>query len=137
MSNSVSVHVRRGDYAEAGNVSIHGLCGKDYYASAFALLEERIPHFRVFVFPDMPHDLEGFFETRDATFVRDTSRDVDMFLMSCCRHHIIANSTFSWWAAWLGSYPETITIAPKQWLAPEKQARTSLGSLFPKEWILL
>ena len=61
----------------------------------------------------------------------------DLWLMSRCRHHIIANSSFSWWSAWLDERPGGLTIAPRQWFSREKQLTTYVGDLFPDGWILL
>ena len=73
----------------------------------------------------------------DAVFVNGGSRDGDFRLMAACRHHIIANSTFSWWGAWIGQSGGTVTIAPKQWFAAQTQSVTDTRDLFPSAWIQL
>lgn len=124
-SCSVSLHVRRGDYAsEPAKAAYHGTCAPDYYARAARAAADMLgcePHF--FVFSDEPDwaasnlDLQwphSFVVCDDG----NADRDIREFrLMSACRHHITANSSFSWWAAWLGSDPDKIVIAPKQWFA--------------------
>ena len=114
--NSVAVHVRRGDYA--GNRSLD-LCGPAYYAAAVAELRERLERPRFFVFSDDPTWCRREFEARDVE-VCDLPAAAgdplhDLFLMSRARHHVIANSSYSWWAAWLGKKPDQIVKVPPRW----------------------
>ncbi len=114
--HSVSVHVRRGDYLlEDGFV----VCSHSYYDRAFRLLEERFGRLHYFFFSDEPEWVKKNFKMSNMTVVSGNSGyDAyrDMHLMSLCRHHIIANSSFSWWGAWLGR-TGGITIAPGEWFA--------------------
>ena len=121
---SVSLHVRRTDYVgdDAGRRK-HGSCAIEYYRTAVRELAARVrePHF--FVFSDDPAWTRanlGFLHP--ATFVTHNGIDrsqEDLRLMTLCRHHIIANSTFSWWGAWLGTKPGRVVIAPKRWFAAD------------------
>jgi Glycosyl transferase family 11 len=132
---SASLHVRRGDYANDPKVlAFHGVLGTDYYGPALALLDAQVPGARLFVFTD---DTEAaaalLLPDVEATFVSGRGlSDVDeLALMSQCRHHVIANSSFSWWGAWLGS-PEGLTIAPRRWFAQPSEA--AIRDRFPEHW---
>jgi hypothetical protein len=126
--NSVAIHVRRGDYKKFPKT--FPMCTPDYYGNAIELLSASNPNLKYFVFSD---DLEWckkelFFLT-DAVFVENTVQErafVDMLLMSKCKHNIIANSSFSWWSAWLNNNPQKIVIYP------ESVFRTY--DSMPKEW---
>ena len=116
---SVSVHVRRGDYvSNPVTAQVHGFLGPEYYHEAMNVMLEKIcnPHF--FVFSDDPEWAERNIKT-DApiTYVKHngTKNYEDMRLMSACRHHIIANSSFSWWGAWLASNENKVVIGPSRW----------------------
>lgn len=113
---SVSMHVRRGDYLLSAD---RWTCSKDYYDNAMSLLRSRLesPHF--FIFSDDPAWCQENFDAQDTTVVNDDQfREGldDLDLMTACRHHIIANSSFSWWGAWLANRPDQIVIAPKYWV---------------------
>jgi hypothetical protein len=119
-TTSVSVHVRRGDYVwKASAARTHGVCPPGYYERAAGLLLARVPGAHFFVFSD---DVEWAREKlqlgAETTFVDGggPERDYeDLQLMRSCRHHIVANSSFSWWAAWLCRRPEAVIIAPDPW----------------------
>lgn len=114
--DAVSIHVRRGDYVN--HPDFGGVCTPEYYDRAVVFLKQRLLKANFYVFSD---DIEwcrtGLPCLREATFVSGPKlRDFEeMFLMSICRHHIIANSSFSWWGAWLGNNPSKIVVAPKRW----------------------
>lgn len=117
---SVSIHVRRGDYCSAKNRMIYGgICSVRYYRNAMrrmeTLLQEQ-PHY--FIFTDDPAWVKKHLHIENSILVdcnQDKNDWEDMMLMSSCRHHIIANSSFSWWGAWLGSFPGKQVIAPEWW----------------------
>ena len=135
---AVSLHVRRGDYASnPATTAAHGLSSLDYYAAALRHVEEHVPGAHLFIFSDdiawvrahmtlnLPH-----------TFVEhNTGAESynDMRLMSLCRHHIIANSSFSWWGAWLNNRAGKIVVAPRAWFA--RPVDTS--DLIPPQWVRL
>lgn len=138
-TNSVSVHIRRGDYvnnAEAN--SFHGTCSLDYYQRAISVIKEkRGSDLELFVFSDdldwvktnlvfgnLPHH---FVDGNDA----NTNYE-DLRLMSSCCHHIIANSTFSWWGAWLNPRSDKTVIAPLQWFRNESMDDSDL---IPTCWL--
>lgn len=135
--NSVSVHIRRGDYLKPENIALLGILPKQYYIDAMRLLESKIPNPNYFVFSDDPDWAEkNIFSNFPVTIVKHNlgKNDVeDLRLMSNCKHHIIANSTFSWWGAWLSNYPKKIVIAPvkKSNLSNQKNTR------YPDDWLLL
>lgn len=136
---SVSLHVRRGDYANnPTTTAVHGLCEPPYYARAIEHLSDRLGSMRLFVFSD---DIEWAranlpLDAHPHTFVShnkgaDSWRD--MRLMSLCRHHVIANSSFSWWGAWLNASAEKTVIAPARWFAKRVDTR----DLIPPQWVRL
>lgn len=121
-SNAISLHVRRGDYASnAKTTAWHGLCSLEYYQNAIACIAKQVsqPHF--YVFSD---DMDWVRQRLNINFPHhyiDHNRGADSYndmrLMSLCQHHILANSSFSWWGAWLNANPKKIVIAPKKWFA--------------------
>jgi hypothetical protein len=138
-SVAVSLHVRRGDYVTSEITSqYHGTCGAEYYYKAEQLLRDRLGRFILFVFSDEPAWAEANLRFASSTvFVRHNGPDQhheDMRLMSMCKHHIIANSTFSWWGAWLCQNPEKIIVAPKNWF---REAGHRTDDLIPPDWIRL
>jgi len=133
----ISLHVRRGDYVANKMVQqFHGNCSLDYYQNAIQYIAQRISKPNFLIFSDditwcKAHLKTGF----PQTFVTERNADwEDMYLMSLCQHHIIANSSFSWWGAWLNPNTNKIVIAPKQWLSNQNLDNTDL---LPKNWIKL
>lgn len=135
----VAVHVRRGDYVENPRIlSRHGMCGRDYYEAAMNMIRAGRADCRFFVFSDDVDRVEAEFSgMKDLIFVRGNSQEEDLHLMSSCRHIVIANSTFSWWAAWLNRHPDKQVIAPKQWFGPKLMAKINTKDLFPADWRLI
>jgi len=136
---SVSLHIRRGDYATNPTTRrVHGLCSLDYYRSAVRWMGERVSQPQFFVFSDDPEwARENLQLDYPTTFVSHNGADKhyeDLRLMSQCRHHIIANSSFSWWGAWLSAYPQKIVIAPRQWF---QEFEYDIGDIIPAAWHLL
>jgi Glycosyl transferase family 11 len=130
-SNAVSIHVRRGDYVN--HPKYKDICNAEYYARALDYLNAQFSDLRFFVFSnDIPWCKENL-PIRDAVYVNHNSgKDSfkDMQLMSLCKHHIIANSSFSWWGAYL-SQEKGVTIAPKKW----KNNMEGTRDLIPNDWI--
>lgn len=133
-TNSVSVHVRRGDYVTLDYVNkIHGTCSLEYYKKAIEYISKKVesPHF--FIFSD---DIDWVSKNLkiDCPFsVIDFNQGkgwFDMHLMKNCKHNITANSSFSWWGAWLNNNPKKIVIAPKQWTAQKQKC-----DIIPLNWI--
>jgi Glycosyl transferase family 11 len=112
--NSVAVHIRRGDYRV--NQSYFSLCGEEYYQRAFDLLERKISAPEYFIFSDEIDWVEANFRfSRDVQFVKAGTSISDFELMRRCRHTITANSTYSWWAAYLNENDNKIVIVPKKY----------------------
>lgn len=135
---SVAMHIRRGDYAEISSVTAcHGLCPPSYYERAAQLLLARQPKLRFFLFSDdLDWTRDNIKLPADCNFVdinRGNSSFNDMRLMSRCTHQVIANSTFSWWGAWLNGNPEKLVIAPERWFAAGEAA----NSICPPTWVRL
>ena len=135
-SPSVSIHVRRGDYLSLKNRRIYALCNFDYFDRAIELIRQKIPNCKLFFFTDDPDWVEANFRPKFGSFdiVRHNSGSRshrDMYLMSNADHHIISNSTFSWWGAWLNSSPQKIVIAPTRWFLNG----TNDKDLVPSEWL--
>jgi hypothetical protein len=137
--NSVSLHVRRGDYVkDAGINAYHGVCPPDYYKEAIRMISKKTRDAVFFVFSDDIEWCKGNLDIPgEAVFVsHNTGADsyVDMQLMSLCKDHIIANSSFSWWGAWLNPFAEKTVIAPKNWFADNS---VDTSGLYPKEWLII
>ena len=136
--NAVSLHVRRGDYVSNKKAnSIHGVCSLDYYRDAIKSILNHIENPVFFVFSDdiawVKNNL--VIEAQSIFIDHNTGEESynDMRLMSLCQHHIIANSSFSWWGAWLNTSPNKIVIAPKRWFVQNR----STDDLIPITWFKL
>lgn len=133
--NPVSLHVRRGDYtlAAEGNIALP----INYYFDAISIFRERLDEPTFFVFSDdiafakehLPKGLRAIFVDHND----DSSSHEDLRLMSSCHHHIIANSTFSWWGAWLNQRVDKMVFAPKYWLLKRD---SYYPELLPPSWML-
>jgi Glycosyl transferase family 11 len=139
----VSVHVRRGDYLKPGTHEVHGTLGESFYRQVFERLESTIGReAEIFIFSDDPAAAEqvlGFIPGSRLIHVRgDPERPwEDMALMARCRHHVIANSSFSWWGAWLNPSSDKIVVAPRDWFAATDLSKRNTGDLYPAGWILV
>lgn len=139
---SVFVHVRRGDYvADARTAAAHGVCSIDYYAKAFALLQQRLhqPHLHLFsddlAWAQRHLPLEGWRVTAVESRRHEPAAlaDVaDFDLMRHCNHGVMANSSFSWWAAFLMQTRTSLVIAPRQWFKKGTSTR-----LYGPDWLIL
>jgi hypothetical protein len=135
--DSVGVHVRRGDYVTDAKTNLtHGTCGEGYYRRCVEYIRQNTAGPRFFVFSDEPkwcRENLGFPEP--ATFVDCNGPEnpcEDLRLMSLCRHNIIANSTFSWWAAWLNANEGKIILAPGKWFAAKAH---NIDDILPAGWV--
>lgn len=134
--NSVSVHIRRGDYLKNfRNKKLYGgICDLDYYSKGIELMKSKVEDPKFYFFSDDIDWVKENIKVEAATFVNWNKREssyVDMQLMSNCKYNIIANSTFSWWGAWLNNNSEKMVIAPEKWLNDSKD----YSDVKPKEWI--
>lgn len=133
----MSIHVRRGDYINNPETfKLHGVCGLDYYHAAIEYITKRTntPVFYIFS-DDISWAEENIKSKNQMIFVKETPHGKDyfeMYLMSVCKHNIIANSSFSWWGAWLNKSPEKIVIAPKKWM---NETSIDTTDLVLKNWI--
>lgn len=118
-TNSVSMHIRRGDYLNEQNRKIYGnICTEKYYNEALNMINKRMQNSKIYVFTDDPKWARKKFAKKDFYVVEANlnRNDVnDLFLMSKCKANIIANSSFSWWAAWLNQNKNKIVVAPMKW----------------------
>jgi len=133
---AVSVHVRRGDYVGDGAFAA---CTPAYYARAVGLIAGRLGQPpSCFVFSNDPGWARANLALGHETVVVDINDEAsghfDLHLQSLCDHHIIANSTFSWWGAWLNPGPGKIVIAPQAWFGPGKPGNPDLC---PPDWVRL
>lgn len=116
-SNAVSLHIRRGDYLEVGDV-YGGICTLEYYEKAMKQMEEWNPDCHFFVFTNDTEWVKENYKQKNLTVVEGNDEDagyIDMYLMTCCKHYILANSSFSWWGCYLNPSKEKKIIAPDQW----------------------
>lgn len=140
---SVSLHIRRADYANSAEINKrYGTCSLDYYDNSIKGLVDSVrnPHF--FIFSDDPMWVSNNLKlSYPAILVDHNAGDKsyeDLRLMSQCKYNIIANSSFSWWGAWLNSYPDKRVYAPKRWLADTGAApnyNDFIDNLLPYQWI--
>ena len=137
--NAVSLHIRRGDYISNPNAnSYHGICSLEYYEKSMQYIATEISNPYFIIFSD---DIEWVKKNLQTTFSlifverkKDDKPFDDIYLMSKCQHNIIANSSFSWWGAYLNSNSQKIVIAPKKWFNDSSKDTTDL---IPVEWIRL
>jgi len=138
---SVSLHIRRVHGVELPGQhhhKIHGGLDFAYYQKAIDIIAAQHPNLELFVFSD---DIEWAKENFKSRFPvefmsqnDDAHNYLDLVLMSHCKHQIIANSTFSWWAAWLNQNPEKIVIAPKMWFV-DQEMNAQTKDLIPSDWL--
>lgn len=138
-SPSVSIHVRRGDYVTDQNTNIvHGTCSMEYYKKAIDHMTKKVAGSHFFIFSDdYDWSIENFKSLNHPfTCVKNDAEKnyEDLILMSNCKHNIIANSSFSWWGAWLNPNKEKIVIAPKKWFNTQKTT-TNTEDIVPESWV--
>ena len=117
-STSISLHVRRGDYIANSNAhSVHGVCDLEYYKKAINYIVNTVTNPIFYIFSDDITWCKKKFDFVDNKIFVDTTKNAidDLELMKNCKHNIIANSTFSWWGAWLNENSYKIVIAPSVW----------------------
>lgn len=132
-SSSVSVHIRRGDYVN--HPDFDGVANRDYYIHAIELIKKYIPVPKFYVFSNDVEWSEKFFKSLGVNYYivnlgGGKKSYLDMYLMTLCHSHIIANSTFSWWGAWLSPNKNSITICPEKFLS-----HTVTKDIYPHNWI--
>jgi hypothetical protein len=133
-SESVSLHIRRGDYiSNSINKKIYSECTLEYYKQAILFISSKIMNPTFYVFSDDLDWVKLNFKEKIFRIVDNSTKspETDLFLMSRCKHHIIANSSFSWWGAWLNNQPKKIVIAPKTWYIN----KMSDADIIPDGWV--
>lgn len=137
---AVSLHIRRGDYVTNSNAnSFHGLKDIKYYKAALKEIKKHIKSPNLYVISNDPEWCRKNLDLGVPTIIVDNntgekSGAEDMRLMRACKHNILANSSFSWWGAWLNENPDKIVVAPKQWFNDES---IDTSDLIPESWIRL
>jgi len=135
--NSISIHIRKGDYESSNWENTLGYVNKtNYYNNALNYIKERVDNAHFFIFSDDMEWTENNFKISNCTYVNHNKGKlsyIDMYLMSLCKHNIIANSTFSWWGAWLNKNKNKIIVMPKKWIMRDYYPE----GIFPEEWIKL
>jgi len=131
-STAVSIHVRRGDYLKHPEIGVLDL---DYYKRAVQYIENHVVSPRFFIFSDdIQWCKENFKFILDPIYIDETETEIDdLVLMSSCCHNIVANSSFSWWGAWLNKNETKMTISPKKWMAENPSGYKWV----PRTWIEL
>lgn len=133
--SSIAMHIRRSDFLNLKSVAYHGVLDAAYYEKAIELSMQKIHDASLYIFSD---DIEWVKQTlnvpANTEFISSLTKSAieDFYLMTKCRHNIIANSSFSWWPAWLNTNPDKIVIAPKNWFA---DSRINTNDLIPAAWI--
>ena len=136
---SVGIHVRRVDYVEDKKTNLtHGVLSKEYYLNCVNLMCAQLDNPCFFVFSDDPlWARENLIIVSPVTFVSHNGSNEDyedLRLMSICKHQIIANSSFSWWAAWLNRYPDKKVMVPKRWF---NVSDNDTKDLYPSTWYVI
>ncbi|MES2767744.1 MAG: alpha-1,2-fucosyltransferase [Bdellovibrionota bacterium] len=135
--NSVSIHIRRGDYLKPQNQQVHGVCSLEYYQSAIQTLSDEFGQSSYFIFSDdIDWAKSNLNLNGDATFIDENTGNrsfEDILLMSACEHNIIANSSFSWWGAWLNQNANKKVIAPLKWFATQK---IESRDIYAQDWTI-
>ncbi|MDB5252970.1 MAG: hypothetical protein JWP27_2139 [Flaviaesturariibacter sp.] len=133
--SSVSVHIRRGDYKNPVTQKIHGILTPAYYQAAIAKIHACVSDPVFYVFTDDSAWVRANLDLPDAHLISGTISQThfeDLYLMSKCNHHIIANSSFSWWGAWLNKRPDKTVVAPASWF---NEGPSDTQDLLPPGWV--
>lgn len=131
-TESVSIHVRRGDYIKETWAKTHSVINDNtYYVNSINLIEKQVKNPEYFVFSDDIEWAKNNLEIKATFITNNIGKDayIDMYLMSLCKHNIIANSTFSWWGAWLNNNPDKTVVMPEKWLNSD-----DCPGIFPSGW---
>ena len=136
-STSAMIHIRRGDYVHLpAAAKIHGFLGLDYYLKGMKILLDKNSDTHFFVFSDDPEWARNHLPEKEKITFIESSSDItapiqELYLMSQCAMHLIANSSLSWWGAWLCNYKDSYVIAPKNWTNDKDK---NWDDLLPKHW---
>jgi len=135
-SGSVCLHIRRGDYlSDSSATRIHGICSPAYYERAITYLKDVLHNPTFFIFSNDPAWVRERFDlgTRFVSVENNQGAGyMDLYLMKHCNHFVIANSTFSWWGAWLSEAKDNVVIGPKQWFSSKEY---NDADRMPASWV--
>lgn len=134
---SISLHIRRGDYVQKQRYQdAYATCSLDYYKRAVEHIAQKVPNPTLFIFSDdiewVKKNLKLPYESVYVSHNTGKKSFEDMRLMSLCSHNVIANSSFSWWGAWLNKNENKIVVAPEKWFNDKKIIQTDV---IPQDWI--
>lgn len=134
-SNSVSIHIRRGDYVKNPKYRKRlYVCKLEYYKNAMKYLSERFENLTFYIASDDHEWVKNNFEiSKHIKLIESKNALEDLYIMSKCKHNIISNSSFSWWAAWLNSNENKRVLAPDIWFNP--CAKIDFRDIVPDSWI--
>jgi hypothetical protein len=131
-ANAVGLHIRRGDYLDSRSFNVQPL---DYYDAAIKHICERVAQPYFFIFSDDIEWAKAHLKIDCPLIFVDINTEerdyADLYLMSQCKHHIIANSTFSWWGAWLAEHPSQVVCAPNHW---RNESHLNAHNIIPERW---
>lgn len=131
VGDTLSVHIRRGDYVKSQEW--HTLLSKEYYDEAIT----KIPNIdKILVFSDDILWCKENFKADNVIYIEDEKDYIELYLMSMCTNNIIANSSFSWWGAWLNQNENKIVVAPKDWFGPNF-SNFQTQDIIPKKWVII
>ena len=134
---SIAIHIRLGDYQNKTANDYHGILPLDYYENAVAIMKSELANPAFYVFSDVPDQAKDIAKSLDATLVSgviSANHFEDLHLISTCKHNIIANSSFSWWGAWLNRNPDKLVIGPKNWFS---KGPKDTFDILPSKWITI
>lgn len=133
--NSIAIHVRRGDYLLKENLRCQNVCNEEYYFRAIKYIKKMVENPVYYVFSNDIEWCRENLQLENANYIDwNTGLDSykDMQLMSMCKHNVIANSTFSWWGAWLNKNPNKIVVMPNKWFDIKYSEN---ADIYPETWI--
>lgn len=131
--NSLSIHIRRGDYTMLQD--FHPICTMEYYQTALQHITSQHQIENILIVTDDIVWVKEQFNDPRIVFVEGEQDYIDLHIMSYCTHNIIANSSFSWWGAWLNTNPNKTVVAPRDWFGPSLTHNTK--DLIPQGWVIL
>ncbi len=135
---SVSIHIRGRDYINNASSNIHNVCNSQYYLNAINFINKSVKNPIFFVVTDDINYAKSILEnfSFDFNYIEESSwnknSEIDLFYMSICKHNIIANSSFSWWGAWLNNNENKIVCTPEIWF---NDSRKNSSEIIPQKWM--
>lgn len=132
MECPIFINVRRGDYVKLAKVNlVNWLCDNSYYVKATKQMKEKFPNCTLIAISDEPEWLKNNLKIDyPYEIISSDTPYMDIFLLQACKHGICANSSYSWWGAWLIDNPDKVIIAPDPWVEPDR-----IVDIIPDNWI--